>query len=133
MFKHKRRSAHGTYSSTQSQPISRPTDAAGAVQASSMGSSGEQTPVYYVDSVIARASPDADAKVHGDAQGPFHEPLVMDFATLQDGINGSRPAIAMSPSKVDASWLSDDETAAAAPPDISVRRDISHHVPLRTR
>lgn len=98
-----------------------------------MGSSGEQTPVYYVDSVIAGKSPNADGKVHGDAQGSFQEPLVMDFAALQDGINGSRPAIATSPSKADASWLSDDDTAAAAPPDISVRRDISQHVPLRTR
>jgi hypothetical protein len=94
--------------------------------------SGEQTPVYYVDSVIAGASPDADVKVHGDAQGPFHEPLVMDFATMHDGINGPNLPITSPSGRVDASWLSDD-TSAAAPPDISVRRDISHHVPLRTR
>lgn len=100
-----------------------------------MGSAGEQPPAFYVDSVIAGASPDADAKVHGDAaQGWLHEPLVMDFATMHDGINASNPQVATPSGKVDASWLSDDETAAAAPPDISVRsRDISQHVPLRTR
>ncbi|KAF1934216.1 uncharacterized protein M421DRAFT_415262 [Didymella exigua CBS 183.55] len=132
VFKHKRRSAHSVYSTTQSHPIPRPTDAAVTFKASSMGSAGEQSPAYYVDSVIAGASPDADAKVHGDAQGPFHEPLVMDFATMHDGINGSNAPLASPSSKADASWLSDDDTAAAAPPDISVRRDISHHVPLRT-
>ncbi|KAJ4384069.1 hypothetical protein N0V86_000914 [Didymella sp. IMI 355093] len=132
IFKHKRRSAHSISSSTQSQPVSRSTDAADIVQASSMESAGEQTPAYYVDSVIAGASPDADATVYGDGQGPFHEPLVMDFATMHDGTNGSNSPIATPSSRADASWLSDEDTAAAAPPDISVRRDISHHVPLRT-
>lgn len=99
-----------------------------------MGRAGEQTPTYYVDSVIVGASPNADAKDHGDAHGPFHEPLVMDFATMHDGINASNPQAAAPPFEADAHWLSDDDTAAAAPPDISVRnRDISHHVPSRTR
>lgn len=100
-----------------------------------MGSVGEQTPAYYVDSVIAGASPDAGAKVHGDAEGPMEEPLVMDFAAMHDerSINGSHSPLASPSSRVDGSWLSDDDTAAA-PPDIAVnRRDISHHVPLRTR
>jgi hypothetical protein len=100
-----------------------------------MGRVGEQTPAYYVDSVIAGASPDADAKVHGDAEGPINEPLVVDFAALHDerSINGSNPPLVPPFSRADGGWLSDDDTAAA-PPDISVnRRDISHHVPLRTR
>lgn len=99
-----------------------------------MGSVGEQTPVYYVDSVITGASPNTDAKVHGDAEGPVNEPLVMDFAAMHDenSINGSSAPLASLSSRANGSWLSDDDTAAA-PPDFSGRRDISHHVPLRTR
>jgi hypothetical protein len=86
---------------------------------------GEQTPAYYVDSVITGASP---------VDSPVNEPLVMDFAALHDNrsINGSNLPFASPSSRADGSWLSDDDTAAA-PPDISVRRDISHHIPLRTR
>ena len=99
-----------------------------------MGSVGEQAPAYYVDSVIAGASPDTDARVHGDRDGPVDEPLVMDFAAMHDAhsINGSNAPFASPSSKADGSWLSDDDTAAA-PPDSSGRRDISHHIPLRTR
>lgn len=96
-----------------------------------MGSVGEQGPAEYVDSVIAGASPDAHAKYNGDYEGPISEPLVMDFATLHDGINGTKPPAALSPSRTNGSWLSDEDSAA--PPDIAVRRDMSHHVPLRTR
>ncbi|KAJ4992744.1 hypothetical protein SVAN01_01790 [Stagonosporopsis vannaccii] len=95
-----------------------------------MGSIGEQTPTVYVDSVIAEGFPDADAKVHKDPGSPINEPLVMDFAVMHDGINGSHAPITSPPGKADGSWLSDDDSAA--PPDIAVRRDISHHVPLRT-
>jgi hypothetical protein len=129
MFTHKKRSAHGIYSSTQSAPI--PPD---TVKASSMGSVGEHAPTYYVDSVIAGASPDVDAKVQGELDGPVnHEPLVMDFAAMHDehSINAPNAPFATPSSRADGSWLSDDDTAAA-PPDFS-RRDISHHIPLRTR
>mgnify|MGYP004500514811 CR=1 FL=1 len=87
-----------------------------------MGCVGEQTPADYVDSVIAGPSPDADA----------NEPLVMDFAAMHDGIDSSNPPIASHSSEADGNWPSDDDTAAA-PPDIAARRDMSHHVPLRTR
>ncbi|XPS71536.1 hypothetical protein M3J09_003718 [Ascochyta lentis] len=132
IFKHKRRSAHDIYSSTQPAPISRPVDAAGTVQASAMGSVGGQTPAYYVDSVIAGASPDADARLHGDFDGPANEPLVMDFAAMHNehSINGSHSPLASPSSRADGSWLFDDDPAA--PPDFSGRRDISHHIPLRT-
>ncbi|KAJ8107168.1 hypothetical protein OPT61_g9052 [Boeremia exigua] len=131
MFKHKRRSVHSPFASTQPAPVSRPTATAARARASSMGSVGEQTSAAYVDSVMAGGSPDADAKVHKDAGTPNYEPVAMDFAVLQEGINGSHTPVTTSPSKADASWLSDDDTAAA-PPDIAVRRDISQHVPLRT-
>jgi hypothetical protein len=96
-----------------------------------MGRTGDQTPADYVDSVIARASPDADAKVYGEVDGPVNEPLVVDFAAMHDehSINGSTAPLVSPSSKADGSGLSDDDTAAA-PPDFS-RRDI--HVPLRTR
>ncbi|KAF2625874.1 hypothetical protein BU25DRAFT_344801 [Macroventuria anomochaeta] len=68
-----------------------------------MGSVGEQTPTYYVDSVIAGASPDADAKVYGDAEGPISEPLVMDFAVMHDGINDSNASLATPSSSADGS------------------------------
>jgi len=134
MFKHKRRSAHSNLSSTQSAPMPGPPARGidtGRVQASSMGSIGEQTAAVYVDSVIAGGLPDADAKVHKDPGSPNNEPLVMDFAVMHDGINSCHTPITLPPSKADGSWLSDDDSAA--PPDIAVRRDISHHVPLRTR
>lgn len=99
-----------------------------------MGTVGEQTPAYYVHSVIAGASPDADAKIHGEVDVPVNEPLVMDITAVHDAhsINGSSPPLALPSSRADGSWLSDDDTAAA-PPDFSGRRDISHHIPLRTR
>lgn len=131
MFKHKRRSAHGFFSSAQPVPISRPIDAADTVKASSMGSVGEQAQTYYGDSVIAGASPKVNAKVHGDFDGRVDEPLVMDFATLHDGINPSTPPIASPSSRADESWPSDDDITAAAPPPEFSGRDI--HVPLRTR
>jgi hypothetical protein len=142
LFKHKRRSAHGAPFSTQSSPSSGPTDGTGRVRASSMGSVGEQVhgllaaqaPAHGVDSVIAGHSTNASAKNHGDYGGPISEsePLVMDFAELHDGLNGSNPPAALSLAKTTACSLLDEDTAAA-PPDISVRRDISQHVPLRTR
>lgn len=132
VFKHKRRSVQGTYSSTQSLASSGPTDATSRVQASSMGSVGGKAPAEYVDSVITRGSPDTDAKFHRDPEDPISEPLVMDFATLHDGINSTNSPNALSPARTPGSWLT-EEDAAAAPPDIAVRRDISHHVPLRTR
>lgn len=107
-----------------------------------MGSVGEQehgllaaqAPAESVDRVITRSSIDASAKNHGDHGGPISEsePLVLDFAELHDGLNGSKPPATLSLAKTAAYSLS-DEDAAAAPPDISVRRDISQHVPLRTR
>lgn len=96
-----------------------------------MGSIGDQGPAEYVDSVIAGASPDADAKHNGGYEGPISEPLVMDFAAMHDSLNATKPPTTLSPSKTNGSWLSDEDTAA--PPDIAVRRDMSHHVPLRTR
>lgn len=142
LFKHKRRSAHGAPFSTQSFPSSGPTDGANRVRASSMGSVGEQVhgslaaqaPAECVDSVIAGSSTNASAKSHADYGGPISEsePLVMDFAALHDGLNGSKPPVTLSLAKTTAYSLSDEDTAAA-PPDISVRRDISQHVPLRTR
>ncbi|UPX13652.1 uncharacterized protein EKO05_0004152 [Ascochyta rabiei] len=133
MFKYKRRSAHDNCSSTQSATTARPTDAAGTTNASSMGSVGEMIPAYYVDSVTAGTSPNADARLHGDLDGPVNEPLVVDFAAMHDepGINGFQSPPASPSTKADASWLSDDDPAA--PPDFSGRRDISHHIPLRTR
>ncbi|KAF2997359.1 hypothetical protein E8E13_003954 [Curvularia kusanoi] len=124
LFKHKRRSAHGIPSPKQSFP---PMDGANRVQAPSMG------PAEYIDSVIAGNSPDEGAKDHGSHEGPISEsePLVMDFATMHDDLNGSKPPNTLSPAKTAESWLSDEDTAAA-PPDIAVRRDISQHVPLRT-
>lgn len=134
MFKHKRRSFRGICSSARSAPISRPGNAADTVKVSSMGSTDAQAPGYYVDSVMAGSSPDSNAKVHGDVDGPVNEPLVMDFAAMHDehSINGHNAPLASPSSKVNGSWLSDDDTAAA-PPDFSGRRDISHHIPLRTR
>ncbi|KAH6620028.1 hypothetical protein C7974DRAFT_435512 [Boeremia exigua] len=97
-----------------------------------MGSIGGQTSDVYVDSAIAGGFPDSDARARKDLGSSFNEPLVMDFAVMHDGINGSHsPRSLLPPSRADGSWLSDDDTAAA-PPDIAVRRDISHHVPLRT-
>ena len=134
MFKHKRGSGYGICSSTRSVPISRPASAADTVKVSSMGSTDAQTPAYYVDSVMAGSSPDSDAKVHVGVDDPVNEPLVMDFAAMYDeqSINGSNARLVSSSSRVNGSWLSDDDTAAA-PPDFSGRRDISHHIPLRTR
>lgn len=135
MFKHKRRSFHGIYSSTQSVPISRSANAADTVKVSSMGSTDAQARAYYVDSVMAGSSPDSDAKVDRDVDGPVNEPLVVDFAAMHDehSINGSNAPLVSPSTRANGSWISDDDTAAAAPPDFSGRRDISHHIPLRTR
>ncbi|RYN66672.1 hypothetical protein AA0117_g11843 [Alternaria alternata] len=98
-----------------------------------MGSSTELAPAY-VDSVMA---PDTDANpnVNGSG-GAFNEPLVLDFATMQDASNSITRSAPLSPltRPVDPerheSWLSDDDTSAPAPQIDFTRKDI--HIPFRT-
>ena len=92
-----------------------------------MGTLGEQAPAY--DSVMTR-----DADAHADSNGSggaFNEPLVLDFATMQDESNKPKAPLTPVASEHRESWLSDDETAAPAPQIDFGRRDI--HVPSRTR
>lgn len=100
-----------------------------------MGSTGEEAPApTYFDSVM---SPNSSISPAGQIAGAIDEPLVHDFAAMQDG-RGTRvqeppltpPSSDQKPSlERQDSWLS-DEDSAPAPPDLS-RRGI--HVPLRTR
>ncbi|KAI4929356.1 uncharacterized protein J4E92_005020 [Alternaria infectoria] len=98
-----------------------------------MGSSTELAPAY-VDSVMA---PDTDAhpNVTNGSGGAFNEPLVLDFATMQDASDSNARSAPLSPVTRPAdperreSWLSDDETAPAPQIDFT-RKDI--HIPSRT-
>jgi hypothetical protein len=132
LFKNKMRSAHGVFSSK------RPTDPARTsnttINSAKMGSSTELAPAY-VDSVMA---PDTDAhpNVTNGSGGAFNEPLVLDFATMQDASNSNTRSAPLSPVTRPAdperreSWLSDDDTAPAPQIDFT-RKDI--HIPSRTR
>lgn len=83
-------------------------------------------------------APDADALTKADdGGGAFNEPLVLDFATMQDGAEPNRTSAPLSPviSLVDhghrGSWHSDDDDFAPAPQVEFARREI--HIPFRTR
>jgi hypothetical protein len=132
MFKNKMRSAHGVFSSKKSSDAARKSNI--TINSAKMGSSTELAPAY-VDSVMA---PDTDANpnVNGSG-GAFNEPLVLDFATMQDASNSITRSAPLSPvtRPVDPerheSWLSDDDTSAPAPQIDFTRKDI--HIPFRTR
>jgi hypothetical protein len=119
------RSAYDELFPSTSDPASPPTNASMAAE---MDSVGEVVPTYYVNSVLAEASPNADGRAHGHYD---HQPLAIDFATMQDkhGIKGLYSPSASPISQTAGDWPSDEDTAPA-PPNVS-RRDI--HIPLRTR
>jgi hypothetical protein len=83
-------------------------------------------------------APDTDANpnINGSG-GAFNEPLVLDFATMQDASNSITRSAPLSPATrpVDPEryegWLSDDDTSAPAPQIDFTRKDI--HIPFRTR
>ncbi|RMZ72194.1 Hisactophilin c49s mutant phototropin phy3 fusion [Pyrenophora seminiperda CCB06] len=131
MFKNRMRSAHGILSSKKSSDVSRSWYS--TTDPSKKGSSSEGVPAY-VDSVMA---PDTDAQPkHNGSGGAFNEPLVLDFATMQNGPESNNKGAPLTPltSSVDlerrGSWFSDDEYSAPAPQIDLVRRDI--HIPSRT-
>jgi hypothetical protein len=119
------RSAYSGLLSSTSDPVSPP---ANATMAAEMDSVSEVVPTYYVNSVFAEASPNADSRLDGHDD---HQPLAIDFATMQGkhGIKGLYSPSASPVSQTAEEWPSDEDTAPA-PPDVS-RRDI--HIPLRTR
>ena len=119
------RSAYGGLFSSTSDLVSPSTN---AFMADEMQSVGQVVPTYYVNSVLAEASPNADGGDHGQGD---HQPFAIDFATMQGkhGIKGLYSPSASPVSQAAGDWPSDEDTAPA-PPNVS-RRDI--HVPLRTR
>jgi hypothetical protein len=126
------RPARGIFSSKTTPDVTRPSNA--NINSARMGTLGEQVPAY-VDSVM---TPDTDAHANSNGSGgAFNEPLVLDFATMQDGYDSNRQKAPLTPvaSSVDPErheiWLSDDDAAAPAPQIDFGRRDI--HVPSRTR
>jgi hypothetical protein len=132
MFKHKMRPTHGVFSSKKTPDISRPSNT--NINSARMGTLGEQAPAF-VDSVM---TPDTDGHANSNGSGgAFNEPLVFDFATMQDRYDSNSHKAPLTPvaSSFDPehreSWLSDNETAAPAPQIDFGRRDI--HVPSRTR
>ncbi|KAI2474793.1 DNA mismatch repair protein [Pyrenophora tritici-repentis] len=83
-------------------------------------------------------APDTDAHPeHNGSGGAFNEPLVLDFATMQNGPDSNYKSAPLTPVTSSAdperrgSWLSDDEYSAPAPTIDFARRDI--HIPSRTR
>ena len=126
------RPAHSIFSSKVAPDVTRPSNA--NIKSARMGTLGEQVPAY-VDSVM---TPDMDTHaISNGSGGAFNEPLVVDFATMQDGYDSTRQKSPLTPvaSSVDPErqeiCLSDDEAAAPAPQIDFGRRDI--HVPSRTR
>ncbi|EDU50032.1 PAS-9 domain containing protein [Pyrenophora tritici-repentis] len=82
-------------------------------------------------------APDTDAHPeHNGSGGAFNEPLVLDFATMQNGPDSNYKSAPLTPVTSSAdperrgSWLSDDEYSAPAPTIDFARRDI--HIPSRT-
>jgi hypothetical protein len=132
MFKHKMRPVHGIFSSKKTPDVSRPSNT--NVSSARKGTLGERAPAY-VDSVMTLDT-DAHPNLNGSG-GAFNEPLVLDFATMQDGYESNKqkppltPVASMADPQQRESWLSDDDTAAPAPQIDFGRRDI--HVPSRTR
>lgn len=132
MFKNKMRSAQGLFSQKRSSDTSR--SSGSTITSAEKGSSSELAPAY-VDSVMA-PDPEAQTKANGSG-GAFNEPLVLDFATMQDGAEPNRTSAPLTPvaSSDDperrGSWLSDDDTSAPAPQIEFARRQI--HIPSRTR
>lgn len=154
MFKIKRRSAHGFFSSPQTQPptISSPTD---FVKLSGMGSVGEapgtSTPARSsVNSAMTPARGSANAIKSDDRigdSGAVGEPLVQDYEQVQPeheyDANTLQEAAQTSPARSSTTstllrphgghpvtFSSDEDTAAPPPPDFT-RRGI--HIPMRTR
>lgn len=88
-----------------------------------------------IDSVIKPPDTDANKLNDGD-DGAINEPLVLEIAAMHDGHSSNTKSPPLTPvaSRPDPdpseSWLSEDETAAPAPPDFT-RRGI--HIPSRTR
>jgi hypothetical protein len=84
-------------------------------------------------------APDTDAhpNVNDGSGGAFNEPLVLDFATMQDASDFNTTSAPLSPATRPAnserreSWLWDDDTSAPAPQIDFTRKDI--HIPSRTR
>ena len=100
-----------------------------------MGSVGEEAPApAYVNSVMT--TPNGDAKLNGNGDDAVNEPLVLDFATMHDRQDLSESKAPLTPTSSRpnleraSSWLSEDDTAAPAPPDFTSR---GIHVPSRTR
>ncbi|KAF1838574.1 hypothetical protein BDW02DRAFT_488716 [Decorospora gaudefroyi] len=84
-------------------------------------------------------TPDTDTRAHlDDSGGAINEPLVVDFATMQDEHNPNENTTPLTPGPSSANpgaghqgrWDDDDDGAAPAPEINSGRRDI--HVPSRT-
>lgn len=130
-FKRKKRLPH--ISSLLTKPDNNRTSGS-AIKTGQMGSVDAESSAS-IDSVIK--APDVDAnKVNDSNEGAINEPLVLEIAAMLDGHDTNSKSPPMTPiarrpdPDPSESWLSDDETAAPAPPDFT-RRGI--HIPSRTR